>query len=86
VKNPINDQLDRIENKLDVLDSRLDRVDVRLAKYNSELEFHVARVTQVEDDLLPVAQHVLKLQAITRFSIWLTGTLTALAAIYWSTK
>lgn len=84
------EQLDRIETKLDKLDTRLDKVDVRLAKYNSELEFHVARVTQVEDELLPIAQHVLKLQTtwvtvrmIAIISAWIIGTLIAISAIYW---
>ena len=50
--------LSRIESKIDRLDERLDKVDVRLAKYNSELEFHIARTNQIEDDLLPIVVHV----------------------------
>lgn len=56
-------QLSRIESKIDRLDERLDNVDVRLAKYNAELEFHIARTNQIEDDLLPVAQHVQQVNA-----------------------
>lgn len=53
-----NSKLDRIETKVDKIDSRLDNVDVRLAKYNMELEFHIARTNQIEDDLLPIVAHV----------------------------
>lgn len=52
------DKLNRIETKIDRLDYRLDNVDVRLQKYNSELEFHIARTNQIEDDLMPIVNHV----------------------------
>jgi len=80
------DQLDRIESKVDKLDQRLDKVDVRLAKYNSELEFHVARVTQVEDELLPIAKHVEQLRGAFKLAAWLVATVIAIASIYWSVK
>lgn len=80
------DQLDRIETKVDRLDSRLDKVDVRLAKYNAELEFHVARVTQVEDELLPIARHVEQLRGALRFAAWLLATIIAVAAVLWGVK
>jgi len=87
------EQLDRIETKVDKLDNRLDKVDVRLAKYNSELEFHVARVTQVEDELLPIAQHVLRLQGISAaiktgaiITAWVVATIIALVSIYVGVK
>ena len=82
----LKEQLNRIEIKVDGLDSRLDAMDVRFAKYNSELEFHVSRVTQVEDDLLPIAKHVLQIQGAARFAAWLTATIIAIAAIYWGIK
>lgn len=74
-----NDKLDRIEAKIDKLDSRLDGVDVRLQKYNSELEFHIARTNQIEDDLLPIVSHVEQIRgAIKLLSI--IGSLLLLAA------
>lgn len=63
-----NDKLDRIEAKIDKLDSRLDVVDVRLAKYNSELEFHVARTNQIEDELLPIVKHVEQVRGAAIFA------------------
>jgi hypothetical protein len=51
-------------------------VDVRLAKYNTELEFHIARTNQIEDDLLPVVQHVEQI----RGAVKLAGAIAAFAA------
>jgi uncharacterized membrane-anchored protein YhcB (DUF1043 family) len=76
------DQLDRIESKVDKLDIRLDKVDVRLAKYNAELEFHVARVTQVEDELLPIAKHVEQLRGALKFAAWTIATILVVAGLY----
>lgn len=71
------DQLDRIEAKVDKLDERLDKVDVHMAKYNSELEFHVARTTQLEDELAPVVKHVQQLRGATK----LLGLIATILAI-----
>lgn len=78
--------LERIESKLDIIDGRLNAIDVRLAKYNSELEFHVARTNQVEDELLPVVKHVEQVRGAVKLAVWLVGTLLAVCAIYWSMK
>lgn len=67
--------LSRIETKIDRLDMRLDKVDVRLAKYNAELEFHVARTNQIEDELMPIATHVEQIRGAAK----LIGFLAALA-------
>lgn len=82
----IKEQLSRIETKVDALDGRLDNMDIRFAKYNSELEFHVARVTQVEDELLPIASHVTEIRGAAKFAAWLIATIIAIAAIYWGIK
>jgi len=80
------EQLDRIETKLDKIDTRLDKVDIRLAKYNAELEFHVARVTQVEDELLPIAKHVEQLRGAIKLAVWLVATTIAMLAVYLGTR
>lgn len=77
------EQLDRIETKVDKLDTRLDKVDVRLAKYNAELEFHVARVTQVEDELLPIAKHVEQLRGAFKAVSWIVATILTILGIWW---
>lgn len=74
-----NDKLDRIEAKIDKLDLRLDNVDVRLAKYNSELEFHIARTNQIEDDLLPIVSHVEQIRGAVKL-LSIVGSLLLLAA------
>lgn len=79
-------QLARIEDKIDAIDGRLNIIDVRLAKYNAELEFHVARTNQVEDELLPIVKHVEQVRGAIKLAVWLVGTLVAIAAIYWSIK
>lgn len=78
------DQLNRIEKKVDKLDERLDKVDVHMAKYNSELEFHIQRTNQVEDTLLPIAEHVKQMQGAIKFALWAIGTVIAISAIYFS--
>lgn len=55
-------QLDRIESKVDTLDGRLDAVDLHMAKYNKELEYHVARTTQLEEQLLPISKRMERVQ------------------------
>lgn len=78
------DQLNRIEKKVDKLDERLDKVDVHMAKYNSELEFHIARTNQMEDALLPIVEHVKQMQGAIKLALWIVGTAIAIAAIYFS--
>lgn len=71
--------LEKVDSKLDKVESRLDSVDVRLAKYNSELEFHIARTNQIEDDLLPIVQHVEQIRGAAKL-LGLIGALIGVAA------
>lgn len=79
----LKNQLERIESKVDKLDERLDKVDIHMAKYNSELEFHVSRVTQVEDELLPIAKHSEQLRGALKLIGWLLGAALTIAVAYW---
>lgn len=81
---PDQKQLDRIEGKLDAAHERLSDVDVRLAKYNSELEFHVARTTQIEDELLPIVKHVEQMQGAGKLLIWASVLATIIGGISWA--
>jgi hypothetical protein len=74
--------LERVDGKLDRIEGRLDKMDVRLAKYNSELEFHISRTTQIEDDLLPIVQHVEQIRGATKLIAAIGVLLTVLATIY----
>lgn len=67
------DRLDsKVETKVDKLDGRLDKIDLRLAKYNAELEFHIARTTQIEDTLLPIGKHVNRMQGAFQLVVLLS--------------
>lgn len=80
----IHRKLDRIESKIDTLDGRMDRVDVRLEKYNAELEHHIARTTQVENELLPIVKHVEQVRGAMKFAGWLLAIGAPVgAAITW---
>jgi len=75
--------LERIETKVDRLDERLDAIDIRLAKYNKELEFHVARTTQLEDELSPIVKHVEQVRGASKFVGWVVALATAVGAVSW---
>jgi len=75
------DQLDRIESKVDKLDSRLDTVDIRLVKYNAELEFHVARTNQIEDELLPIVKHVEQIRGAIKILAVIAAIIGFVAAL-----
>lgn len=81
----MSDQLSRIEAKLDGLDRRLDKVDVRLAKYNAELEFHVARTTQLEDELLPIVKHVEQVRGAGKF-LALIASIAGILGVIWGIR
>ncbi len=77
------DQLSRIEAKIDKLDQRLDRVDVQLAEYNLQLEYHIARTDQIEDDLLPIVRHVEQLRGMGKLA-GIFAALVGFAATVWA--
>lgn len=77
--------LQRVDSKLDKLDSRLDSIDVRLAEYNSDLEFHIARTNQIEDQLLPIVKHVEQLRGVAKFIALIAAAITFVVSI-WAIK
>jgi len=82
----VYEMLNLMDGKLDKIDERLNTMDVRLAKYNAELEFHVARTNQIEDDLFPIAKHVTQINAVMKFSVWAIGVFVAILALYLGAK
>lgn len=80
-----DDQLNRIESKIDKLDARLDSVDIRLAEYNLDLEFHIARTNQIEDQLLPIVKHVEQLRGVAKFIALIAAAITFVVSI-WAVK
>ncbi len=84
---------DRIYNQLDRLEAKLAEIDVRLAKYNSELEFHIARTNQLEDafmqlhdDFRPVEQHVQQVRGMGKLIGWVLAAAGAIGGITWWKK
>lgn len=78
-------QLDRIEAAQAEQSERLNSVDVRLAKYNAELEFHVARTSQLEDELNPIVKQVHQLKGaglLVGFLSLCAGIATAVAKLW----
>lgn len=74
--------LDKIDYKLDKVDARLNNIDIRLAKYNAELEFHIARTNQVEDLVVPIVEHVTQLRGAAKFITIVAAALGLAATIY----
>ena len=74
--------LERIDGKIDRMESRLDSVDVRLAKYNSELEFHIARTNQIEDQLLPIVSHVEQIRGVVKLVGIIAAFIGLIATVY----
>lgn len=77
------DLLTRIDTKLDRVDERLNKLDIRMAKYNSELEFHVARTTQLEDELLPIVKHVEQVRGAIKLVAVVAAIATFVASLAW---
>lgn len=78
----VYNMLERVDTKLDKLDGRLDKVDVRLAKYNTELEFHIARTNQIEDDLLPIVRHVEQIRGAVKLIAIISAAVGLAVTIY----
>lgn len=74
--------LERVDSKLDKVSDRLDKVDVHLAKYNKELEFHIARTNQIEDTLVPIATHVEQVKGALKLAGVVGSILLIAATIY----
>lgn len=78
--------LDRIDSKLDRVEARLDAMDVHMTKYNSELEFHIARTNQIEDNLLPVVKHVEQMRGAAKLLAAVAAVSTFLVGIWQAFK
>ena len=73
------DKLDeKFDERLSKLDTYMHSIDKTLIKQHKELEFHIARTTQLEDEylkidqrLLPVENHVKHVSSITTTIWWI---------------
>jgi hypothetical protein len=76
-------QLDKLVEKHDKLDERLHSIDKQLNKYNSELEFHVARTNELQDLVVPVHEWMLKWQGVGQIIVWASVVATILGGLAW---
>lgn len=88
----MKNQIDQMQQKLDGVlvhmeetNRHLSKIDIHLAKYNAELEFHVARTTQLENELSPVVKHVHQMRGAAAL-LAIIGTLVGIFAALWSMK
>jgi hypothetical protein len=73
----------RILDKLDKIDEKLASIDVRLGKYNSELEFHIARTNQIEDELVPIVKHVEQVRGATKLLAFFGAVGAFISSLAW---
>lgn len=81
--NKVHDKLDKIFQELISMNIHMTKVDGRLDKYNSELEFHIARTNQIEDELAPVVKHVEQVKGAGKLVLWLSLVATIVGGISW---
>lgn len=75
----------KLYDKLENIENKLYSIDARLAKYNAELEFHIARTNQIEDTLVPIVEHIQQVQGAGKLLTWagiIAGISGALAWIW----
>lgn len=79
----MKDELQKIESKIDKLDTKLDSVDTHLAVYNEQLKSIFKRTELIEQDLVPIKDHVSKVKgSFTLMTI--TATLLSIIGIIYN--
>lgn len=73
----------KIHEKLDRLDMRLDGIDLHLAKYNKDLEFHIARTNLLEDQVLPLVKTHEQWKGAGKLLMWASIMATIMGSIAW---
>lgn len=77
----IYDKIDKVENKLDMVQDgvylRLESIDKTLVRQEANLEEHMRRTELLEQEILPIREHVHQLRGVLKF----IGILSAIATI-----
>jgi hypothetical protein len=91
----VQDQLNKIESKVDKVVDSINEINITLAKQHVTLQEHMKRseanekaveilATELKEikneDIAPIAGHVIKVELITKIVVWLIG-LAATAAL-----
>lgn len=78
-------QIESLTEHVKETNRHLSRIDIHLAKYNAELEFHVARTTQLEEELVPIVKHVHQMRGAAAL-LGLIGTIVGILTALWAFK
>ncbi len=71
------DEQERLYNTIDKLDTRLDSIDTTLIKQSVSLDEHIRRTNLLEDEMKPVKQHVVMVEAVFK----ILGVVSVIASI-----
>lgn len=83
------DNLDaKLDQKLEKLDTYMHSIDKTLVKQNADLEYHIKRTTQLEDEfmqinerLMPIEDHTKKINIIGKFLIAIFSATIAILGV-----
>lgn len=89
----LNNKIDNLDSKLDQklekIDSYMHSIDKTLVKQNSDLEYHIKRTTQLEDEfmqinnrLIPIEDHTKKVNTIAKVFFAIFSTTIAVLSIF----
>lgn len=74
---------DRLFQQLDRMEARLDSVDVRLAEYNKQLDYHIVRTDELQEQMKPVQAHVEQVKGAGKLILLLSTLATIAGGIAW---
>ena len=93
LNNKIENLDSKIDQKLEKIDSYMHSIDKTLVKQNADLEYHIKRTNQLEDEFLlinskindrltPIEDHTKKIDTIARFVFGVLASFVALLGAY----
>lgn len=79
----------KFDQKLDKLDTYMHSIDKTLVKQNSDLEYHIKRTTQLEEEfmqinnrLIPIEDHTKKINTIAKVIFAIGSAVAALVGVF----
>lgn len=93
----LNDKIDSLDSKLDQklekIDTYMHSIDKTLVKQNSDLEYHIKRTTQLEEEfmqinnrLMPIEDHTKKINTIAKVIFAVVSGLIAFLSVFEAVK
>lgn len=74
-------RLSNIENTCVQMEKRLDSIDQTLVKNTTLLDYHIKRTNILEEEIIPIKNHVTIVHTILKGVPWILGILGALAGL-----